>query len=243
MEAKEFKKIIESISNLVDEICFEVDEEGIKGSSMDPSHVALGVVTIPKDSFEEYEANTHDLGIDLEALKKIMARSKSNEKLVLSLDENKNKLDVIFKGKGIRKFSISLYDVALSTTKVPEIPFPNEVLIKADSFVEALKDAELVNDHVSLEVNEKGEFIISSKGDINENETIYSRDDECIIDLKVSESTKSTYSIAYLKDITKSTSADDILHIYLGKECPVKIEYNIGNAELVFLLAPRIESV
>lgn len=68
--AKEFKKVVDTISTLLDEICFEVDEEGIKASAMDPSHVALVSLEIPRLAFEEYEADSHDIGIDLEAFKK-----------------------------------------------------------------------------------------------------------------------------------------------------------------------------
>ena len=242
INAKDFKKIIDATSNLVDEICFEVDENTIKASAMDPSHVALVSVNIPKEAFEEYVSDTHDIGVDLEALKKIMGRAKTNEKLTLELDEEKNKLNLILKNDATRKFSISLYEVSSTNLKVPDIEYPNEVLIKAGAFVEALKDAELVNDHVSLKIEDDGKFVVYSKGDINQSETTYDGESESILDLKITESSRSTFNLAYLRDITKATSSDDVLRIYLGSDMPVKIEYNIGNANIVFLLAPRIES-
>ncbi len=242
MDAKDFKKIIDAASNLVDEICFEVDEEGIKASAMDPSHVALVSINIPKESFDEYIADPHDLGVDLESLKKIMARAKSNEKLTLELDEGTNKLNIIFKNDAVRKFSMALYDVSSSNIKVPDISYPNTIIMKAGAFVDALKDAELVSDHVSLKVSDDGKFIIYAKGDINQSEVVFDSSSESIVDLRIGESSKSTFNLSYLKDITKATSSDDILHIYLATDTPVKIEYGVGNGNLLFLLAPRIES-
>ncbi|MDK2790303.1 MAG: proliferating cell nuclear antigen [Methanothermococcus sp.] len=239
--AKDFKKIVDAMSNLVDEICFEVDENGIKASAMDPSHVALVSVNLPKEAFDEYVADIHDIGIDLEALKKFMSRGKSNEKMILELDEEKNKLNITFKNEATRKFSIALYDVSSTNLKVPEIEYPNEILIKAGGFVEALKDAELVNDHVTLKVD-NDVFTVYSKGDLNQSETVFENGSETILDLKIDSPSRSTFNLAYLKDITKSTSADDVLKIYLGSDMPVKIEYEIANANLLFLLAPRIES-
>lgn len=239
--AKDFKKIVDAISNLVDEICFEVDENGIKASAMDPSHVALVSVNLPKEAFDEYVADIHDIGIDLETLKKFMSRGKSNEKMILELDEEKNKLNITFKNEATRKFSIALYDISSTNLKVPEIDYPNEVLIKAGGFVEALKDAELVNDHVTLKVDD-GVFTVYSKGDLNQSETVFENGSETILDLKIDSPSRSTFNLAYLKDITKSTSADDVLKIYLGSDMPVKIEYEIASANLLFLLAPRIES-
>lgn len=238
---KDFKKIVDAMSNLVDEICFEVDENGIKASAMDPSHVALVSVNLPKEAFDEYVADIHDIGIDLEALKKFMSRGKSNEKMILELDEEKNKLNITFKNEATRKFSIALYDVSSTNLKVPEIEYPNEILIKTGGFVEALKDAELVNDHVTLKVD-NDVFTVYSKGDLNQSETVFENGSETILDLKIDSPSRSTFNLAYLKDITKSTSADDVLKIYLGSDMPVKIEYEIANANLLFLLAPRIES-
>ncbi|MBP2172389.1 DNA polymerase sliding clamp [Methanococcus voltae] len=264
-DAKDFKKIINATSNLVDEICFEVDEEGIKASAMDPSHVALVSLNIPKTVFSEYISGIHDLGIDLEALKKIMARSKSNDTIIMEYDEEKNKLLTTFKNNVTRNFSMALYDISSNNLKVPDIEYPNKVSIKAGAFVEALKDSELVNDHIILSINSSdNQFVISSKGDLNYSETIFSlsksetevvsseenegavESEEVInnvmVEYKVLENSKSTFNLAYLKDITKSTASEDILDIYLGEDMPVKVEYNIGGAKLVFLLAPRIES-
>lgn len=243
--ARDFKKVINATSNLVDEICFEVDETGIKASAMDPSHVALVSMAMPKEVFENYEGDIHDIGIDLEALKKIMARGKGDEKLILDLDEEKNKLNVTFKSNVTRKFSIALYDVSSSNLKVPDISYPNQVSIKAGAFVEALKDAELVNDHITLKMD-KDSFIVYSKGDLNQSETVFDSnledDEKTIAEFNMSEPSRSTFNLAYLKDLTKSTAAEDLLKIYLGSDMPVKIEYEVSGSKLVFLLAPRIES-
>jgi proliferating cell nuclear antigen len=199
---------------------------------------------MPKEVFESYEGDIHDIGIDLEALKKIIARSKGDEKLILELDDEKNKLNVTFKSNVTRKFSIALYDVSSSNLKVPDISYPNQVSIKAGAFVEALKDAELVNDHITLKVDED-KFVIYSKGDLNQSETVFENNNdeyETLTEFKMSEPSKSTFNLAYLKDLTKSTSAEDILKIYLGSDMPVKIEYEVSGSKLVFLLAPRIES-
>jgi len=240
--AKEFKKIIDAMSNLVDEISFEVDERGLRASAMDPSHVALVSVNVPREAFEEYIADPHEIGVNLEALKKIMKRAKSKEKLALELDEERNRLNIILKNDATRKFSLALYDVSTSNVKVPDLNYPNEIVIKAGAFKDALKDAELVDDHVTLQTDEEGRFIVFSKGDINQCETIFDENSEAVLDIRITEPARSTFSLSYLEDITKAASSDDILHIYLGTDMPVKIEFNIADGKILFLLAPRIES-
>jgi len=240
--AKEFKKIIDAMSNLVDEISFEVDEKGLRASAMDPSHVALVSVDIPREAFDEYVADPHEIGVDLEALKKIVKRAKSKEMLTLELDEERNRLNVILKNDATRKFSLSLYDVSTSNVKVPDLNYPNEIIMKAGAFKDALKDAELVDDHVTLKVDGEGRFIVSSKGDVNQSETIFDENSEAVLDMRITEPARSTFSLSYLEDITKAVSSDDILHIYLGSDMPVKIEFNVADGKILFLLAPRIES-
>ena len=240
--AKEFKKIIDAMSNLVDEISFEVDEKGLRASAMDPSHVALVSVDIPREAFDEYVADPHEIGVDLEALKKIVKRAKSKEMLTLELDEERNRLNVILKNDATRKFSLSLYDVSTSNVKVPDLNYPNEIIMKAGAFKDALKDAELVDDHVILKVDGEGRFIVSSKGDVNQSETIFDENSEAVLDMRITEPARSTFSLSYLEDITKAASSDDILHIYLGSDMPVKIEFNVADGKILFLLAPRIES-
>ncbi|AAB98235.1 proliferating-cell nuclear antigen (pol30) [Methanocaldococcus jannaschii DSM 2661] len=238
--AKEFKKVVDTISTLLDEICFEVDEEGIKASAMDPSHVALVSLEIPRLAFEEYEADSHDIGIDLEAFKKVMNRAKAKDRLILELDEEKNKLNVIFENTGKRKFSLALLDISASSVKVPEIEYPNVIMIKGDAFKEALKDADLFSDYVILKADED-KFVIHAKGDLNENEAIFEKDSSAIISLEVKEEAKSAFNLDYLMDMVKGVSSGDIIKIYLGNDMPLKLEYSIAGVNLTFLLAPRIE--
>ncbi len=238
--AKEFKKVVDTVSTLLDEICFEVDEEGIKASAMDPSHVALVSLEIPKLAFEEYEADNHDIGIDLEAFKKVMNRAKSKDKLILELDEERNKLNVIFENTGKRKFSLALLDLSASSVKVPDIEYPNVIMIKGDAFKEALKDASLFSDYVVLKADED-KFVVHAKGDLNENEAIFEKDCSAIISLEVKEEAKSAFNLDYLIDMVKGVSSGDIIKIYLGNDMPVKLEYSIAGVNLTFLLAPRIE--
>ncbi|AEF96078.1 DNA polymerase sliding clamp [Methanotorris igneus] len=239
--AKNFKKVIDAASNLLIEICFEVNEERVKAIAMDPDHVALVSIDIPKEAFDEYEADVHSIGVDLEAFKKIMNMAKAKDKLILELDEEKDKLNVVFKGAMTRKFALALYDVSSLDLQVPDIEYPNEILIKAGPFVDALKGANLVSDWATLKV-EDGKFIVYAKGDLNESETVFEEDSESIISMNIGEDAKSTFYLEYLRDMTKAASSGDILKIYLGSDMPVKVEYDVAGANLTFLLAPRIES-
>lgn len=118
-----------------------------------------------------------------------MNRAKAKDRLILELDEEKNKLNVIFENTGKRKFSLALLDISASSVKVPEIEYPNVIMIKGDAFKEALKDADLFSDYVILKADED-KFVIHAKGDLNENEAIFEKDSSAIISLEVKEEAK-----------------------------------------------------
>ncbi|WP_457611736.1 DNA polymerase sliding clamp [Methanocaldococcus sp.] len=238
--AKEFKKVIDTISTLLDEVCFVVDEEGVRAIAMDPSHVALVSLNIPRLAFEDYQADSHELGIDLEAFKKIMNRAKAKDKLILELDEERNRLNVIFENHGKRKFSLSLLDLSSSAAKMPEIEYNNTITLKGDAFKEALKDADLISDYVILKASPT-EFIVEAKGDLNDFTAEFTEEDDALINIEGEESVRSAFNLEYLLDMVKGISKGDIVKLYLGNDMPLKMEYSLAGAELTFFLAPRIE--
>ncbi|ENN96730.1 DNA polymerase sliding clamp [Methanocaldococcus villosus KIN24-T80] len=239
--AKEFKKVVDTVAQILDEICLIANEDGITARAMDPSHVALVSLEIPRLSFEDYEIEGEkEIGIDLEAFKKIMNRAKSKDKLILELDEEKNKLNVIFENSGRRKFSLALLDISASEIKMPEIEYPAVVMLKGDAFKEALKDADLISDYVILKV-EDNKFIVETKGELNDFSAEFDEDSSALISIESQGHAKSAFNLEYLLDMVKGIKAGDIVKLYLGTDMPLKLEYSLGGANLTFLLAPRIE--
>ncbi|WP_423792552.1 DNA polymerase sliding clamp [Methanocaldococcus indicus] len=239
--AKAFKKVVDTLSTLLDEITIKIDEEGMKAIAMDPSHVALVKLEVPKLAFDSYEIDEEkEIGIDLEMLKKIFNRAKAKDKLILELDEEKNKLNIIFENTGKRKFSISLLETGGITHKVPEIEYVNKVMLKGDAFKEALKDAKLFSDSVTLKIDEE-KFVVYAKSEVNEVESIFDKDSSAVISLECGEEAKSSFNLEYLEDMVKGVSSGDIVKIELGNDMPLKLEYSLSGAELLFFLAPRIE--
>ncbi len=239
--AKNFKKVVDTLATLLDEVTLKIDEDGIKAIAMDPSHVALVSLNIPRIAFDSYDIDEEkEIGIDLEIAKKIFNRAKAKDKLILELDEEKNKLNIIFENTGKRKFSISLLEGVSTATKVPEIEYVNYVMIKGDAFKEALKDAKLFSDFVTLMIDEE-KFVVYAKSEINETESIFEKDSSAVLSFECNENAKSSFNLEYLEDMVKGVGSGDVLKIYLGNDMPLKMEYSLAGAELLFFLAPRIE--
>ena len=61
-----FKKVVESIKDLVTDVNMDVTPQGLSVQAMDSSHVALVSLNMPADGFSEYRCDiTMRLGINI----------------------------------------------------------------------------------------------------------------------------------------------------------------------------------
>jgi len=240
-DAKKFKSAIDAIVNLIDEGTLEITSQGISLKAMDPSQISMVSFSIPKEVFVEYEASDPDrVGINFDNFSKILARARAGEKLEIYKEENK----VILKfssGKKRRAFKIPILEMSAGISREPKVE--PDVIIKmlGTNFKEQIKDAALVSSHVSLNATQEG-FKIDVHGDSSDLLVEQEKDSEEIISLEVKKDAKATFPLQYLDDITKACPESSPITLNLKTNAPVKIEYEVSGAKLVYYLAPRIES-
>jgi DNA polymerase III sliding clamp (beta) subunit (PCNA family) len=63
-----------------------------------------------------------------------------------------------------------------------------------------------------------------------------------IIELKVDKPSRATFPLQYLEDIVKACPDNAPLTICLKTNAPMKVEYEVESAKVVYYLAPRIEN-
>lgn len=242
-DAKLWKNIIDALSGLVDELVFIADKNSLHARAMDPSHVAMVDFELPKNAFSEYNCSGEvKLGINLEDMSRIMRRAGGGDALELSLDPEKNKLNVTFRGATIRTFHIGLLDLTHEETPVPSIKFNAEIKMTADALKEALKDAEVVSDHVEVEATPE-ELDINASGDTGGVEIKLPKSSDAVLELNVTENSKAMYALSYLTDMMKAAAASDTVTVQFSTSMPIKLEFNIiGGGRLTYWLAPRIEA-
>jgi proliferating cell nuclear antigen len=241
-EAIDFKKSIEAISVLINEAEFVLSKEGLSLKAADPSQISMVDFKMDKKAFKEFVVDQETrIGLDLDYLSQVMSRGKPKEELVLELNTESSRLDITFKGKSNRRFSVPLIDISSSELPSPKIEFDSHLKIKADVLQDALKDVLLVSSHVSVGVTAKSFYVkaSSSKGEVfNETE----KSEKALIELNAKKEAEAMFPLDYLNDMLKSASSDTVVELSLKSNNPVKISYNIGKAEIVYFLAPRIET-
>ncbi|UCH02544.1 MAG: DNA polymerase sliding clamp, partial [Candidatus Bathyarchaeota archaeon] len=80
--ARFWKSLVGSISILVDEASFNVDEKGIRLRAMDPFHFAMVDFELPKAVFEEFVCdNPRKLCVNPNELLKLLKRVSGDESI------------------------------------------------------------------------------------------------------------------------------------------------------------------
>jgi len=236
-DTKSWRNSIDAIAALIDEGTFQIDESGIKLRAMDPSQIALVDFILPGKGFEKFEVQKPvSIGIDLIELSKITKRSKPEDKIELSFEGSR--LKMVFRGETTRNFSLSVIEASSTPPREPKIDFTAEIKIIPNIIKEALKDAELVSNHVALSAD-KG-LTLNSDGDTG-SVSISLKEDK-ILSMSITSPARAVFSLDHLNNILKEAEAPSVVSLGLKTDAPLRVEYAIGDAKVVYYLAPRIES-
>ncbi|HHQ45049.1 MAG TPA: proliferating cell nuclear antigen (pcna) [Candidatus Altiarchaeales archaeon] len=236
-DTRNWKSSIDAIASILDEGTFIIDSDGMHLRAMDPSQIAMLDFNLPASSFESFELDRPiDIGIDFAEMSKITKRVKAEDKIHLSLDK---RLGMTFKGDTTRSFKIAVIDAHSSPPKEPQIEFTSSAKIPPAIIKEALKDAELVSNHVALSIDDG--FNIACDGDTGSVEIRLP--EEKLLSLEKKSASRAVFSLDHLNNILKEAEPPSIVQVKLRTDAPLQISYSIGDSKLVYYLAPRIESM
>ncbi|MBU0591867.1 proliferating cell nuclear antigen (pcna) [Candidatus Micrarchaeota archaeon] len=240
-DAPVLKSAIESIVCLVEEGQFEVKKDGLYLKAMDPSQISMVSFRMPKEAFVEYDAPEEmTIGVDIGQLSNVLSRGKKGEKAELSIEDGR--LVIRFFGqKHKRTFKVPLIETGERSQKEPAIEFNNWATIKADALKETLKDAKLVSSHIRLQLT-PDLFIVDVRGENGDVKAEFEKGGEELMELNTKEGSKATFPLQYLEDMVKATASGAAVKINLETDRPLKLEYSVEGAKVVYYLAPRIET-
>ena len=246
-EPKYLKGPIAIASELVNEVTFKVNSDGLEMVAMDPANVAMVVLKILSSSFVEFNVpnGTEEFSISLANLKQILRRAKGDDVLTLETGEE-NQLKVILKGKSARSFTIALLELDEREQKVPDLNFPCNITMPAAQLTDAIEDVSVVAESVTF-LGDKESLLIKAKGDLS----------GALVEIKQDENTKITttgedpenskfkakYSLEYLKKMMGGSKIGSNVSLSFNNDYPLKLEYKeVDKLAMSFILAPRVDN-
>mgnify|MGYP001590394288 CR=1 FL=1 len=238
-EPRFFKEPIIIISDLVNEVVFRIDRDKLELIAMDPANVAMVIYKLLSSVFVEYNIDEpKEIAVNLDNLKQVLRRAKPADTLTLELLENK--LKITLKSSSTRVFTLSLINMQEERQKIPELDFKCMVEMPSNLFDEAIEDMDVVSDSVALEVQDNV-FNIQAAGNISTAKVSFVDGD--IVKINNKGSSRSRYSVEYLKKIVKGGKLSDHMTLLFSNDYPLKVEYKIiDKLSFSTILAPRVSN-
>ncbi len=239
-----FKDFFNLLKLVNDELTLNVDETGITAIGMDPTHVAMIDAKILPGLFENYEQPAEEkLTVNLMEFSKFLDRIGKDESPKIQYSAEEARLVLLAsKGGNTRRFSIPVLEPLDDEVPKPKIFFKSTGRILTKSMIRAIKDSNLVSEHVKFDVNATRLAIIA-KGDMGSATNEFEGGGDELLELKAEENATATYTLSYLTDMFGALGKlADVVTIELSTDMPMKIEATCNNPslEVTLYLAPCI---
>lgn len=226
-------EIINAVSQLNSEVGIRADKEKLEISIMDPAHISLIHIILPKDSFNFYEVDKEvEFSVNADDLSKILKGYKKEYSLMFFEKDNK----IIIKNDK-KEYSIFALDIEIeeiNTDSLSTMEFPNKCSILKKDFIKMIADLKFIGEVCTIS-NDEDELIFNAEGmhgngSVKIDAIFNERDDE----------DSSFYSFKYIESISKGILSEKMILEY-GPSTPL----HLGNdPEMEFTvdyyLAPRV---
>jgi len=241
---KFWRGILNAASGLIDEGSFNATENGLALRAMDPSHVAMIELSLPKGLFEEYECMSQTkFAVTISELLKLLRGIGIGESIDLLLDEQTRKLTVDAMGRYRRTFKLSTLEVTGEEAPAPKLSFNAKVKMLTTALDQAIADASKVSDYAKFAAT-ADKFTMEASGDVGSAVIEFQKGSEALLDLTVQQESIAAFSLVYMNTMVSGASdLSDVITIEFSTNLPLRLDFDLpSEGYLRFYLAPRIES-
>jgi proliferating cell nuclear antigen len=232
---------LDTVSSIINEGTFLVNENGLKLIAMDPASVSMVIFDFLSSAFDSFKVEKEmHMTLNINYLVQILKRATAIDKISMKISDNKLKLKM--QGNSTRTFSVPLIDEMMKEQKQPSLQFKCKLQIDPEVVKEAVKDASMVSDAVTFEAS-KDKFSMFTSGDSSDVRMELTKDTPSMVSIECDENSKAKYSLDYLDKMMKADKVSDTLNIYFSNDYPLKMDFKkLDKLQMSFVLAPRVET-
>ncbi len=238
-----FRDYVGLLKALGDELTLRCDDSGISVLGMDSSHVAMIDSKVNAPFFEVYEAEESMITLNMLEFSKFLDRIEKNENVKITHDKEQAELVIATrKGGRNRRFKLSVLEPLDEEVPKPKIYYKSEGRILTQSVDSALKDADLVSEHIKIAFR-PDMLQLQAHGDMGDAENEYNKGCDELLELKSEEDSEANFTLSYLKDMfSQLKNLSEVVTLHLATDMPLRIEVtpNDHNMEIDLYLAPMI---
>ena len=240
---QDFKKILAALQELIgDEVTFQITMQGVRVVQMEPSRVAMTVLTMEKGVFDEFLCIEEGFfAFDLERLIGRTFKNVYKDETVEFVFSN-GKAHVTMEASFVRNFDVTLLQPQEEQPPLPKnVRHTAQVKLVTKHVRNILKDVE---ENINLIATSEGIKFEERTEDLDNFFVDLKRGSDGLLDLELSQPTKSTYSETYIKSFIEAVKdLSELFTLSFANDMPMKLSCDLlSRIPLVFWLAPRIYS-
>ena len=207
------KTSFDAISSIVDEVQIQTDSEGFRLDALDRSHITFVHLELKSSLFDEFVCDEPEkINIDTDEFMKVLKRSKSTDRVIMSLDEGN--FIITFEGEAKRTFKIRLIDIEYESPTPPQLNSPTKFEIPFNLLKDSIQDMDLFSDKITLMVDSE-KFRASAEGEFGDANIEYIHGE------KIDTEAKSVFSLEKIREMLKADKFSEMAIINLGTDIPL----------------------
>ena len=237
-----FKNAISLMKTVNEELTLNFDDEGIRVRGMDPSHVAMIDIRLKPGLFDRFDKTEDMITVNLAELYRFLDRVEKGEQVTIIYDKKEAKLAILTERSGTkRRFALPTLEPLDDEVPEPKILWKSEGRILTQSIDRAIKDSDLVAEHVKIMFT-NDTMVFNAVGDVGSARNEWEKDSDELLQLKSEEDSAATFTLHYLKDMFgQLKNLTDVVTLHLANDMPLRIESDENeNIEIDLFLAPCI---
>lgn len=245
VQSASIKILTEALRDILNDVCLEFDETGLKLVTMDTNHVVLIHLKLDSCKFEYFHCeNRIVVGVNMLNLYKLIRTINSNDTLTLFIESSDmNHLGIkIENGDKNTKttYKLNLLDLDNQKISIDPAEFNTVITLPSVDFQKIIRDMNNIAESVEIK-NIGTQLILSCKGDFCSQETILADNENgSTIVSKKNEIVQGVFNLKYLSLFTKCTNLCTAVELYLKNDYPIIVQYQVSSlGQCKLVLAPE----
>lgn len=236
--ARDFTTILKAVSEIVDETAIQVDSEGVHVKALDPSRVAMLIIDLPPEAFQEFNVTEGvSLGLAVSNLAKILKNLKKGDRIVIAANEEY--VEIIVEGTtGGRRYKFR--NISVLAEEVPELTpeYDVEATVLASPLRSALKDLADVASTIGITAN--NDTLMFFDYDTKKNSFKLTTASGNVVSLTVRRGTTAAYDAEYLSKVLDILTLSNIVDLKYGSNAPLSISMEFSGGKATYYLAAKV---
>lgn len=249
-QASVFKRIVDGLKELINNINLEANSEGLNLQAMDSAHVCLVWLKLNESGFAEYRCDkTTNLGLSLQDLSKVLKLAGNDDEMSLTSDINSSSLTIKFVNKKTERsseFQLNLINLEVDSLGIPSCEYPSSITMNSSEFFKTCKEISTLSETLNINITDKNMATFNYEGKLGNGKTILktNKDEkgENTVLIKCNESVNKRYGLSYINNFSKASSLSNLVEVNFSENFPMKIHLDIDELGFIeFYLAPKLD--